>query len=133
MDNNCLLLGNELAAYVTKVANLKSPNIHSDFEKHVLENESGFRSVSYVSFSKNYENSLEFSDKLFYVLDGSGIYLFEKDTLRYIAGDIVPAPAESEWGFKSDVGGTKLIEVSVPKKAKTLEDGSAEIQSQRIY
>ena len=127
MDNNCLLVGNELASFVGKIARLKSSGENSKFEKHLLENDDISRSVSYVSFFDEYDDrSAEFADRLFYVLDGSGRFDFKRDQIRYIAGDIVSSRAGESWSFVSDKSGTKLIEVSVLKKEKNFGENAVE-------
>ncbi len=122
MKNNCLLMGNELATFVEQIVNLKSVNSSAEFEKVLLENDNVSRTVNYVLFKDDYSGEEDSFDKLFYILDGSGIFAFGREHLRYISGDIVPAPSGVKWSFDSDKSGTKLIEVSSLQKSKSLSE-----------
>lgn len=128
MDNNCLLFGSEIASFALKIANLKTSENSDAVEKYLLENDNIIRQVVYVSFADEYFSNNDYADRVFYILEGSGRFDFNNDYLRYIAGDIVSAPAGDSWAFSSDRKGTKLIEVCVPQKAKTAE--TDELQNQ---
>lgn len=132
MDNNCLLLGNELAMFIGKVANMKfvSKKTNGTSERVILEDDNKTRKVAYVNFNHSYsENETSYTcDRVFYILDGSGRFWYDGDSFRYIAGDIIPVPKSSIFGFESDEIGTKLIEVSSEEKAKTAEEISESLQ-----
>lgn len=126
MDNNCLLLGNELAMFIGKVANMNfvSKKTSNSNERVILEDDNKTRKVAYVNISHSYsENETSYiCDRVFYVLDGSGRFLYDGDSFRYIAGDIIPVPKSSVFKFESDESGTKVIEVSSEEKSKTAEE-----------
>lgn len=126
MDNNCLLLGNELAMFIGKVANMKfvSRENASENERVILDDDNIARKVAYVVIKSKYsKNETSYScDRVFYVLDGSGRFVYDGDSFRYIAGDIIPIPAKSEFSFISDEMGTKLIEVCSEEKSKPEEN-----------
>ncbi len=122
MKNNCFLMGNELASFVEQIINLKQQKTDASLEKVLLENDNISRTVSFVTFKDDYSCADDVCDKVFYVLDGSGIFGFDRDYVRYISGDIVPAKFGTKWSFESDGSGTKLLEVSALQMAKTFEE-----------
>lgn len=121
MDNNCVLFEDELLKFVNQIVGSKIKPCKSGCIKNLLEYDGVSRTVSSVSFSSNYGEEPKVADRMFYILDGSGRFNFADDCLRYIAGDIVVAPARVFWSFESDKEGTMLIEVAVSKNDKKYE------------
>lgn len=112
MNNDRLLLGNELALFMTKIANLDTLKFSNhEPQKMVLEEDEFSRKVSYVTFFESYGRNAVNKHKTFYVLEGSGCYTLNEDCVRYVAGDVLMAVPNSKWNLESDKTGTKLIEV----------------------
>ena len=127
MNNDCLLLGDELAFFVTDIAKLKSLEPSNEpFSKVVLEEDDVSRKVSYVTFCESYERKALSKHKTFYVIEGSGCFTLNGDCIRYTAGDILMAIPNTSWKLESDKAGTEIIEVcsKIREKEKPKESES---------